>query len=702
MKRRLILATFCLCLALLPCRDGVAQNAAKPGLTIMRYNHPGLLDDLAVGLWSWPIPADFNHDGRLDLIVGSECVPYNGVFRFESLPATLEIPGQGTPSESSTTVPNFAMPIFKSAGKPVSRAERNIVPSWVGGQLRVLTRGKYYPDFLESGIAKPEEIPGLSELPPDGRANMWKYADFNGDGRTDLVVGVDDWTRYGWDNAYNSEGIWQNPQASGWVYVMINSGTDEDPIYEKPFRLQTIDGKEIETYAWPVPNLVDFDRDGDLDLFCGEFIEHFTYFENIGSATDPRYAPGTPVLFEDGSLACENLCISTPVLFDWTENGYPDIITGNEDGRVSFFENTGKFIRVTAGEGIWATTVSVPLFKRPLYFQQEADELKASSLATPCCADLDGDGAIDIVTGTTEGTILFFKNLSPPGEEVPKWTRPVYLKARGKDGDEVFRITAGTNGSIQGPIERKYGYTTVSVADWDGDGLSDILVNSVWGKVVWLRNIGSATQPAFDTPRRIEVEWDGAQPRLEWGWMTPENDELPICRPPEYFSSVPGKALLTQWRTTPVAYDWTGDGLVDLSMLDTEGYFVLFERYRDENGELKLKSPRRAFKDLKGTPHRLNANKAGGSGRRKICVTDWDGDGLPDLLINTRNVALLRCVRFEGGDWFFQDMGDLSSTVLAGHSCSPTTADFNADGCPDLVVGAEDGRFYYLKNDVNR
>ena len=36
--------------------------------------------------------------------------------------------------------------------------------------------------------------------------------------------------------------------------------------------------------------------------------------------------------------------------------------------------------------------------------------------------------------------------------------------------------------------------------------------------------------------RIIEVEWDGAQPALAWGWQKPE-----------------GKALLTQWRTTPFA-----------------------------------------------------------------------------------------------------------------------------------------------------
>ncbi|MBQ3388990.1 MAG: VCBS repeat-containing protein [Thermoguttaceae bacterium] len=695
MRRFAFSAVICFTIALLPC---FAQDEAKPEMTIMHYNHPGLLDDLAVGLWSWPVPADFNHDGRPDLIVSSECVPYNGVFRFESLPVSPEFPGQGTPPESSAPVPNPAMPVFKPAGKPVSRADRNLVPSWVNGELRVITREKQYPDFTETGMGRPEPVPGLGELPPDGRANMWKYVDFNADGATDLAVGVDDWTKYGWDNAYSAEGVWQNPKAAGNVYLLINRGTDNEPRYDKPVLLETLDGRPIDTYAWPSPNFFDFDGDGDLDLLCGEFIERFTYFENVGSAEKPVYAPGVPVLFEDGTNACENLCMPTPVLYDWTGNGYPDIIAGNEDGRVSFFENTGKFTKMTAGEGASAVPVSVPLFKRPLYFQQEADELKASSLTTPCCVDFDGDGAVDIVTGTTEGTILFFKNLSPPGEEFPKWARPVYLKARGKSGDEVFRITAGTNGSIQGPIERKYGYTAISVTDWDADGFPDILVNSIFGKVVWLRNIGSAAQPAFDTPRRIEVEWEGEQPRLAWGWMTPGNDTLPICRPPEHFPARPGKALLTQWRTTPLAYDWTGDGLPDLSMLDTEGYLVLFERYRDEDGELKLKAPRRAFKDSNGTPYRLNANKGGASGRRKICVTDWDGDGLPDLLVNTRNAALLRCVKAENGDWYFQDMGDLSSTLLAGHSTSPTTADFNADGVPDLVIGAEDGRFYYLKN----
>jgi len=40
-------------------------------------------------------------------------------------------------------------------------------------------------------------------------------------------------------------------------------------------------------------------------------------------------------------------------------------------------------------------------------------------------------------------------------------------------------------------------------------------------------------------------------------------------------------------------------------------------------------------------------------------------------------------------------------TILAGHSTSPTVVDWNKDNIPDLLVGAEDGHFYYLKNKVS-
>jgi len=62
----------------------------------------------------------------------------------------------------------------------------------------------------------------------------------------------------------------------------------------------------------------------------------------------------------------------------------------------------------------------------------------------------------DIVSGNSAGYIGFIENLSGPGVGAPKWAAPKYLEADGKR----LRIMAGPNGSIQGPAEAKWGYTT--------------------------------------------------------------------------------------------------------------------------------------------------------------------------------------------------------------------------------------------------
>ena len=181
----------------------------------------------------------------------------------------------------------------------------------------------------------------------------------------------------------------------------------------------------------------------------------------------------------------------------------------------------------------------MPAFLPPRFFQQEADDVKFGVLATPVGFDWDGDGDEDLVCGNTAGYIGLIENLD--GGCPPKWAAPRCLEADGRP----IRIMAGPNGSIQGPCEAKWGYTTLSVADWDDDGLPDLVVNSIWGKVVWYRNVGTRTAPQLSPARPIEVEWPGPPPKPAWSWWQPE-----------------GKELVTQWRTTPVVVDFNGDGLM--------------------------------------------------------------------------------------------------------------------------------------------
>jgi hypothetical protein len=336
---------------------------------------------------------------------------------------------------------------------------------------------------------------------------------------------------------------------------------------------------------------------------------------------------------------------------------------------VAFIEHTGRL-----GHD------HLPRFLPPRYFQQQASALKCGALATPFGCDWDGDGDTDIISGNTAGYIEFFENLSGPNVAQPKWNAPRRLEVDG----QPFRIQAGENGSVQGPAEAKWGYTTLNVADWDGDGLADIIFNSIWGRVQWLRNIGTRTSPKLAAPQPIEVAWPGQAPKPAWVWWQPQGNEL-----------------VTQWRTTPLVYDFTGDGLVDLAMLDHEGYLALFERSKSD-GRLTLGPPRRAFVDEQGRPLRLNARPAGGSGRRKLCVTDWDGDGRFDFLVNSANADLLRQVDQRDGKWFFQSAGTLAPTNIEGHDVSPAVVDFDGDRIPDFLGGAEDGRFYFLRNPRSR
>jgi len=616
-----------------------SNACSAEGLKRLKYNSPGLTVDLGVGLWAWPMPMDFDSDGDSDLVVVCPDKPYNGTYFFEN------------------TSGNVKLPVFKPAVR-ISRGMQNVQVSYVNGQPVVLSPTTVYPDFLKSGLKKGKSLnlPAKLGQPGKTRANQWKYLDYNADGALDIIVGIGDWSAYGWDDAYNSTGVWTNGPLHGYVYLLKNKGTTEKPDYDKPTKLQA-GGKMLDVFGWPSPNFADFDSDGDLDLLCGEFLDKFTYFENVGSRQKPVYASGRRLQAGGQDLQMD-LQMIVPVAYDWDADGDFDIICGDEDGRVAFIENTGVLIN------------GLPGFLPPRYFQQEADDLKFGALATPCGFDWDGDGDDDIICGNTAGYIAFFENL---GGDPLKWAAPEYLKA----GSEIIRIQAGPNGSIQGPCEAKWGYTTQTVGDWDGDGLPDIVVNSIWGKIVWYKNIGTRQKPKLAEAQPVQIDWQGKPQKPDWFWWKPTSNNF-----------------ITQWRTTPVIVDFNSDGLNDLVMLDHEGFLAFFERKKTSTG-LTLLSGKRIFVDEKNQPIQLNSRRAGGSGRRKLAVVDWDGDGLLDFLANSENATWYRQLKSTDGIVVLKNMGLLDKRNVAGHTSSPTIVDFNNDGKPELIVGAEDGRLYY-------
>ena len=628
-----------------------------PDAVPLRHNDPGLTVDLGVGLWGIPLPVDYDRDGVIDLLVSCPDTPYKGLWFFRNI---------GTARR----------PLFASAIRISEKGLNNIRMSEVGGEACVLSCNTEHLDFfLAPPYARERRIDYAGEVLGatyrKSRSNMWNYVDWNGDGGRDILVGIDTWDDYGWDNAYDAAGRWTRGPLHGYVYLI----EDTPEGYVNRGKIEA-GGRTIDVYGAPNPCIADFDGDGDLDLICGEFVDGLTWFENVGTRTEPRFAAGRQIANAAGDIRF-HIEMIVPVVKDWDGDGRPDLIVGDEDGRVAWVRNTGK---VRDG---------MPQFVSQNYFRQRAGLVKFGALSTPCAFDWDGDGKTDIIAGNSAGEIAFIRNVS--GGANPVWDAPKLFTA----GGAPIHIQAGENGSIQGPAERKWGYTVLSVADWDGDGLPDIIVNSIWGKIEWYRNLGAKDRLALAPAQPVRVAWEGEAPKPAWNWWNPE----------------PG-TLVTQWRTTPVARDWNGDGLTDLVVVDHEGYLAYFERFRDAGGNLMLRPGRRIFhgtncslydpkKGVRDTAPgllRLNGAEAGKSGRRKICFTDWDGDGRLDLIVDSHNAALFRNVREENGEVWYEYAGNLSSTVLAGHTTCPTPVDFDGDGRPELLLGAEDGHFYLIEN----
>lgn len=637
-----------------------ASNHFDMDLERMSYNNPSATVDLENGIWTFPYVFDWDGDGSDDILLATGSKPYR-----ESLLYRRDVAKGGRHGllmDRGTLVDR----VFHANGTQTEYAGKTVLMK---------------PGYIAWDPQRQTPFEFTKLLPPGGRfmphfrglvGASWCFADLDGDGREDIVASVGDWSDYGRPGpgcpaAYDANGNWTNDQLQVYMYWFRNKGGVAPNLKLEPAKALLSDGKPLFKGPWGRPSSMfhDWDGDGDLDIICGEFVDSFWYFENVGSPKKPEFAAVRKVQSTAGGQLAVELCMFAPTKADWNNDGRMDIIASEEDGRTAFYENTGRM------------KDGAPLFKPGVYLKQPANNLKFGCLATPYGVDWDGDGDMDLISGNSSGKIAVFENLSGAGVARPKWAPPKMLTVKGRP----IRTMAGWGGSPQGPVERKWGYSVVSVGDWDGDGYLDVMANDINGDVVWYRNPGSHGAIEMERARAVEVEWEGPTPYPDWHWRRPD-----------------GKKLLAPWRTSPVVYDWNGDGLLDLIMLDSEGYLALYERNRDSSGRLLLKAPRRVFADHAGKLLQLSTRKAGGSGRRKFCIADWNGDGRPDLIVNNWNSTVYENVGVVDGVTRFKSYNSVARFQLSGHTTCPAAVDFDGNGIPDLVIGAEDGHFYYLEN----
>ena len=130
--------------------------------------------------------------------------------------------------------------------------------------------------------------------------------------------------------------------------------------------------------SFAAPALVDLDNDGDMDLVSGDDSGTLLYFENTGTSTTPNFVPrtGTANPFDGFDVGSD----SAPVFGDLDADGDMDVVVGEKDGKLNYFENTG--------------TSTAPVFVQRTGSANLFDGFSIGGYSKPALGDLDNDGTL--------------------------------------------------------------------------------------------------------------------------------------------------------------------------------------------------------------------------------------------------------------------------------------------------------------------
>jgi hypothetical protein len=238
---------------------------------------------------------------------------------------------------------------------------------------------------------------------------------------------------------------------------------------------------------------VDLDGDGISDILSGCYSRMDKAMAGLfyvmrgqadGTFKPPEVLKGTdgepliiPIKGEEQMT--ENIC-TRPFAVDWDGDGKLDLVVGNFSGTFYWFkgEGHGKFNP-----------------KPQQIMDSEGQPLKISgNHSDPFVVDINGDGALDILSGSTEGGVQWAENIAGKGKPpVLKPFRPLI-----KPGAKYKYLEPLEEKDVVGPTTA----TRIWVADVNGDGKLDILVGD---DTTLISPAKGLTREEFDAKR---TEWE--------------------------------------------------------------------------------------------------------------------------------------------------------------------------------------------------
>ena len=249
---------------------------------------------------------------------------------------------------------------------------------------------------------------------------------------------------------------------------------------------------------------MDFDGDGTLDLVSGSYDPGEIYlFRGEGKGRFKaretiKDKSGKPVLRVPDQKDRVESFGSWLALVDWDNDGDLDLLIGGFDGSMVVRLNEGTRTRPE-----FATdNVPVLIEKEPLKVPH--------GHANPVVVDWDGDGRWDIVSGSADGGVYWYRNVGPPG--APRFARAVTLVPP--------HVGNGYSEFLDADEEPKPGIRAqIAVTDYNGDGRLDILLGDFCSNVVARRDLTPDQRQELTALRQkmaeTEVDLTREQERVE-------------------------------------------------------------------------------------------------------------------------------------------------------------------------------------------
>ncbi len=232
----------------------------------------------------------------------------------------------------------------------------------------------------------------------------------------------------------------------GKIAIFTNKGTDKTPQFSGYSFLKE-KGKDIDVGSHAAPFMVDYNNDGVSDLLVGNREGYLIYYENKGSNHNPLFT--SPIVLKDANgsdISVESY--STPSVLDWNHDNKKDIVLGSGSGTLSLYLNKGSD--------------SDPSFSPPFPIEAGGTEVNVGSFASPFAADINSDGIRDLLIGDGKGFIH------------------VYLGSK-RDGE--VHLTHADKLQVNGQELMVEGSSVPFPMDWNNDGNLDLLTGSSDGKI---------------------------------------------------------------------------------------------------------------------------------------------------------------------------------------------------------------------------